>query len=181
MHCLMCFLQRKSYVLNVHWDFCIMCEMGWRGGEREGLGDILMTPIGTPLNWPLSFYAHAQQYSLCSFLYLACGWGTSRDGRCTVRQRGGVSRMWFPGAAFSHLQGETNKITNLEVGFPLHIEVAWNLLPVRRGWSFIRRSISQLETEVRQCWYVWTFRNWKAVSVDFSEMPHVYRLLLLKP
>lgn len=46
------------------------CEVGQRGGdggeEREGggLGDILMTPKRTQLNWPLSLHIHIQQYSL---------------------------------------------------------------------------------------------------------------------
>lgn len=49
------------------------CEMGQSGdeggGERErGLGDPLMSPPRTPLNWPLSFCIHTQQRSHCGFL-----------------------------------------------------------------------------------------------------------------
>lgn len=49
------------------------CEMGQSGdeadGERErGLGDPLMSPTRTPLNWPLSFCIHIQQRSHCGFL-----------------------------------------------------------------------------------------------------------------
>ena len=35
-------------------------------GEKGGqLGDILMTPTGTPLNWKVSFHFHNPKYSLC--------------------------------------------------------------------------------------------------------------------
>ena len=43
-------------------------ETEQRGDKCKRVGEldaILMTPMGTPLNWTLSFHFHTQQYSLC--------------------------------------------------------------------------------------------------------------------
>lgn len=53
--------------------------------------------------------------------------------------------MWFPEAAFGQRREDSNRLTSLEVGFPLNTGFPHNLLLLSYGWHILRGFISRVE------------------------------------